>query len=54
MVFKTFFLSWKYCTCFWLRLVGIGVKVFRGREEFVLFVSEFYVCFCATFDCVGV
>jgi hypothetical protein len=30
------------------------VKVFRGSEECVLFVSEFDVCLCATFDCVGV
>ena len=36
MVCKTFFLSWKYCTCFWLRVVGVGVMVLRVRV----------VCFC--------
>jgi hypothetical protein len=38
MVCKTFFLSWKYCTCFWLRVVGIGMMVFIVRVVCVSFV----------------
>jgi hypothetical protein len=34
---RPFILSWRYCTCFWLRLAGVGVKVFRGRGVCVLF-----------------
>ncbi len=37
MVLNNFFFSWEYCTCFCLRLVGIGVMVLGGREECVLF-----------------
>jgi hypothetical protein len=49
MVFKNFFFSRKSCSCVWLRLVGILVKVFIGREECVVIFDESHVCVCATF-----
>ncbi len=45
MVIKTFFSSWRYCTCVWLRLVGIWVKVLRGGEECVVCFEESHVYF---------
>jgi hypothetical protein len=53
MEFKNFFLSWKCCTCFWLRLVGIGLMVFRGRGVCALCFEVCHVCLSVCFDCVG-
>ena len=53
IVLKMFFFWWKYRVYFWWSVLGIGMKVFRWREMFVIFFLDSYLCPCAILDWLG-